>query len=136
MASVATSPLSGARDVQVKSFSIARTDTTAAIKHQLPAGAVPIAFILNGTVASDATTTATVSIGTTSTSNEYVNAYSVKTNGASAAILPAIGGIGAASPAAALPRGGTVAIYAKYAETGTPSTTGGPWTIDVLYAVV
>jgi len=136
MANVSVSPLSGARDIQVKSFSIARTDTTASIKAQLPAGSVPIAFILNGTVSSDAATTGTISIGNTSTSNEYVNGYSVKTNGASAALLPAIGGIGSVASGASLPRGLPVQLYGKYAETGTASTTGGPWTIDVLYVVL
>lgn len=136
MAAVSLSPLSGARDVLVKSFSIARTDTTAAIKAQLPAGAVPIMFVINGTVSSDAGTTGTVSIGTSSASNQYVNGYDVKGNGASAAILPAIGGIGAVASATSVPRGLPVTIYGKYAETGTASTTGGPWTIDVLYAVL
>lgn len=136
MASVSLSPLSGARDLLVKSFTISRTDTTASIKAQLPAGAVPIAFIINGTVSSDAATTATISIGNTTASNQYVNGYSVKSNGASAAILPAIGGIGGVASGASAPRGLPVVIYGKYAETGTASTTGGPWTIDVLYAVL
>lgn len=136
MASVSLSPLTGARDVQVKSFSVSRTDTTAALKAQLPAGSVPIAFIINGTTASDAGTSATLSLGSTTSANEYVNGYDVKTNGASAALLPAIGGIGAASAAPSLPRGGVVKLYAIYAETGTASTAGGSWTIDVLYAVV
>lgn len=133
MSSVSLSPNAGAKTVQVKSFTVSRTDTAAAVKAQLPAGAMPIGFIINGTTASDAATTAAISIGNTTAANQYVNGYSVKTNGASAALLPAIGGIGAVALTPALPRGGVIPIYAIYAETGTASTVGGPWTIDVLY---
>jgi len=134
MSAVSLSPLSGSKGVLVKSFTIARTDTTAALKLQLPEQASILGFIMNGTVASDAGTSATISIGSDSTSNQYVNAYDIKTNGASGKFLPAIGSIGTVSLANATPRNvSPKQIWAKYTESGTASTTGGPWTIDVLY---
>lgn len=119
------------KDVVVKAFRVARTDTTAAVKAVLPADATIIDIWLVG-AASDAATTATVSIGSTSTSTEFVNGQDVKTAGGSirpstayqAANLPNLENI---------PLSGDISVYAKYAETGTASTTGGPWTVFIEY---
>jgi hypothetical protein len=59
------------KDVVVKAFQVARTDTTAALKALLPADASIINIDIFGT-ASDAGTTATLSIGTSATSTELV----------------------------------------------------------------
>ena len=131
MASVAKSPLSGAKTPLVKSFSIARTNTTAAVMLQLPAQAKILYFVCNGDTVSNAATTAVVSLGSTSSANEY-GTVDVKTYGAVATVF-GTGGLGAVSTATATPIGSNKPIYAKYAETGTASTAGGPWTIDVVY---
>jgi len=116
------------KDVQVKAFSVARTDTTAALKAVLPADATIIDFRIAG-VASDAATTATISIGSTSTSTEYINGQDVK--GAGTYIRPTI--VGTAIPnTEPLPLGADLPIYAKYAETGTASTVGA-WKVLVYY---
>lgn len=119
------------KDVQVRAFKVARTDTTATVKAMLPADATIIDIWIVG-VASDAATTATVSVGTTSTATEWINGQDVKTAGGmirpstsfSAVNLPNI------EP---LPLGSDISIYAKYAETGTASTVGGPYTVFVEF---
>lgn len=119
------------KDVQQRAFRIARTDTTASVKAELPAD-VTITDIKIIGVASDAATTATLSIGTSATATEYINGQDVKTAGGmirptttfSAVNLPNLENV---------PLGTDIQIYAKYAETGTPSTTGGPWTVIVEF---
>lgn len=125
----AISPVS--KDVQVKAFRVARTDTTASVKMVLPGDATIIDIKIIG-VASDAATTAVLSVGSTSTSTEYINAQDVKTAGGmirplasfSAANIPNLENI---------PITGDLPIYAKYAETGTASTVGGPYTVLVEF---
>lgn len=96
----------------------------------LPKNARILYFVLTGT-ASDAGTSATLSLGTTSgTPVEYVNALDVKTVGTGS-------GVG-------LLRGVTAAvgskltadqiIYVKYAETGGASTVGS-WIVHVHYVL-
>lgn len=119
------------KDVQVRAFKVSRTDTTASVKAMLPADATVIDIWMVG-VASDAATTANVSIGTTSTATEWINAQDVKTAGGmirpstsfSAVNLPNV------EPQ---PLGSDISIYAKYAETGTASTVGGPYTVFVEF---
>lgn len=118
------------KDIQVKAFRVARTDTTAAVKAVLPGDASIIDIHIAG-VASDAATTAVVSVGSTSTSTEYINAQDVKTAG------------GMIRPTATFstnlpnlenpPITTDLPIYAKYAETGVASTVGGPYTVVVYY---
>lgn len=123
---------SNAKDVQVKSFRVNRTDTTATVFAVIPQDATIIGVLLSGTTASDAATTATVSVGTTSTATEWINAFDVKTStkGAGQNLPPLVAGLGNLS---GLPAGTDVQVYAKYAETGTASTTGGPWYVQILY---
>lgn len=119
------------KDVQIRAFRVARTDTVASVKAMLPADATVTDIRIVG-VASDAATTANVSIGTTSTATEWINAQDVKTAGGmirpttsfSAVNLPNL---------EALPAGSDIQIYAKYAETGTASTVGGPYTVLVEF---
>lgn len=118
------------KDVVVKAFQVLRTDTTAAVKAVLPGDATIIDIRIAG-VASNAATTATISIGSTSTATEYINAQDVKTAG------------GMIRPTATFstnlpnlensPVTGDLPIYAKYAETGTASSSGGPYTVLVEY---
>lgn len=134
---VELSPLNGvtttvptAKPVLVKAFRVLRTDTTAKLEAVLPAGASIISFQISG-AASDAGTSATLSIGSTTAANEYVNAQDVK--GAGTFIRPAI--VGTAIPQVEpIPQTGDVPIYAKYAESGTASTVGA-WIVVVYFVM-
>lgn len=118
-------------DVYVKTCQIARTDTTAFDAFVLPKGAVIAGSYVMGTVASDAATTATVSVGSNpGTTNECIAAFSVKTNGLGYFATGATAGTGLGTQLAA-----NTLIKAVYAETGTASTTGGPWLIKVEYYI-
>lgn len=120
-----------AKDVQVKMFRIARTDTTATVKAILPADATVIDILVIG-VASDAATTATVSIGTTSTSTEWISGQDVKTAGGMIRPLASMSAVNLPN-LESLPLGTDISIYAKYAETGTASTVGGPYNVFVYH---
>lgn len=124
---------SNSKGVSVKSIRVARTNTTAAVLAVLPQDATVLNVTLSGMTASDAATTATVSVGTTSTATEWINAFDVKTAGTGAGqnLPPMVAGLG--NITTGLPAGTDVQIYAKYAETGTASTTGGPWYINIYY---
>ena len=113
----------------VKTVQIKRTDTTSFDAFTLPKGAVIAGAYVMGTVASDAATTATVSVGSNpGTTNECVAAFSVKTNGVGYFATGAQGGTSLGSQLTA-----DTLIKAKYTETGTASTTGGPWLVKVEY---
>lgn len=122
-----TSVQRGGKSMQVKARSLTRSMTTGTQVATLPKGARILGFMLNG-VASDAATTATVSIGNTSTATEYVSGADVKTAaaGRGPTLLAGVSGAMAAVLTAPTP------IFFKYAETGTASTVGG-WTVAILY---
>lgn len=124
-----TSVLRGGKGLQTKVRVVSRTMTTGTQIATLPKGARLIGYMLAG-VASDAATTATVSLGTTAAnSNEHVSGADVKTaaSGRGPTLLPFVSGAGnAAVPTADTP------IFAKYAETGTASTVGG-WVVTIMY---
>ena len=119
------------RSTQTKLFQVARTDTTAAVKAWLPKSAVIVGEYVIGAVSSDATTSASVSVGTTATSNELISAYSVLTTGGEG-YHPA--GASAVGSAMATPLTVDTPVYAKYAGVGA-ETTGGPWTVKIEYFV-
>ena len=122
------------RSAQEKFIQIVRTDTTAFQGAYLPKDAVVTGLYVIGHVASDAATTATIGIGTTTSANEIMASYDVKAaatgEGYSAAGAAAVGTYMASKLTADTP------VYAKYAETGTASTTGGPWFVKIEYVVV
>lgn len=122
------------RDPLEKWVKIVRTDTTAFAGAVLPKGVVITGMYVVGSVASDAATTATISVGSTATANEYINAYDVKT--AATATGFNVAGSKAVGSAMMTPLTADVQVYAKYAETGTASTTGGPWYVKMEYMVV
>lgn len=122
------------RDSQEKVIKVVRTDTTAFQGAVLPKDAVITGWYVIGTVASDAATTATISVGSTATSNEYINGYDVKTAATATGYNPA--GAKAVGTAMMSKLTSDTPVYAKYAETGTASTTGGPWYVKVEYVVV
>lgn len=125
-----TSTVPVAKDVQLKVFQVARTETSSVVKLVLPADATIISVVREAGVASDAATTATVTItaanngGTVST-----KADDVKTNGATTGFVQ-MTSLPNVQP---VPLNGDLTITAVYAETGTASTTGGPWNYVVNY---
>lgn len=119
-----------AKDIQIKAFQVLRTDTVASVKASLPADATVINIYMVG-VASNAVTTATVSVGTTSAANEWINGQDVKTAGGM--IRPTTSYSTNLPNVEAYPLGQDIAVYAKYAETGGASSAGGPYTVVIEY---
>lgn len=122
-----------ARGTLTKIGSLARTDTTAKELFGLPKDALIVGIYVIGAAASDAATTATIGIGSTTSANEYMTGYDVKTAATGEGYNPA----GAAAVGTALCSKLTtdVPVYGIYAESGTASTTGGPWYVKVEYYV-
>lgn len=117
------------KDVKVKQFQVTRTMTAGTDKaFVVPKNAQIIGYVLSGT-ASDAGTTAVLSIGTTSgTPTEHVSSQSVLAAGAGNGVNVLKGvtaGVGAKLTSDTM-------VYVKYAETGGASTTGS-WYLFVLY---
>ena len=132
MASTKVGIARGPRSLLVKVKTVARTMTSGTQIATLPRGARILGFILNG-VASDAATTATVSIGSTAAnSNEYVSAADVKTAAAGVGPTWLAGVSGALGGTANPPTEANLPIFAKYAETGTASTVGS-WTVAIVF---
>jgi hypothetical protein len=109
-----------------KTATIARTDTSAKNLFILPANALPVRVDVFVGTASDAGTTATISIGKTGSGTYFLNGYSVKSNS------------GAQSPTTAAHLYASVGsspvqVTGVYAETGTASTTGGPFNVTIAY---
>jgi hypothetical protein len=112
----------------VKTVSVTRSMTTATEVAKLPRGSRIVGLILNGT-ASDAGTTATLSIGSTSSSDEYVDAANVLSAGVgdgSQHLSGVAGALGAVITSDS-------SVYAKYAETGTASSAGS-WDLSILFS--
>lgn len=119
------------KDVAVKAFSVSRTDTSSTLKCVLPADASIMNIVMTGSSNSDAGTTATVTIVVSDNTGAISTgtAVNVKTAGATTAIvqMPSLPNL---QP---VPLTGDLRITATYAETGTASTTGGPYTFLVTY---
>lgn len=121
-----------AKEVHTKVFKIARTDTASAVKVKLPAQASIVAVVRQGSVASDAGTTATVTItaannsGTISTKADDVKGSGATTGFVTMSNLPNV---------ESMPQSGDISISAVYAETGVAATTGGPWNYIVQFVV-
>lgn len=119
-----------AKDVVAKVFQVARTDTASRVALVLPADATILSVMREGSTASDAATTATVTItvanngGTVST-----KADDVKGSGATTGFV----GMSNLPNAEPRPLNGDLTVSVIYAETGTASTTGGPWNYVVTY---
>lgn len=121
------------RDVLSKFISIARTDTTASIKAYLPKNSVLVGFYVIGSAVSNAGTSAVIDVGNTATSNEWVASYDVKTAATGEGYSP----VGAAAVGSAMgtPLTSDNPVYAKYTESGTASSAGGPWIVKIEYFV-
>lgn len=109
---------------------VSRTDTTAKTLFTLPPGALVLDALLYGQTFANAGGTATVSAGfANGTGTELVNGMDVRAHGAGASP----GNFGRGCPNVAGPQSAAVGVTAVYQEAGTPSTSGGPWTIAVGY---
>jgi hypothetical protein len=110
--------------------SIARTDTVAKVLFTLPRDAVILALHVFGAAVSNAGTTATISVGKQGgNGHEYLNAFDVKgSTGAGQQTPSAAAGLGVAATS-------DTVVTGIYAETGTASTTGGPWTVTLIFSL-
>jgi len=122
------------RESLEKVVKIVRTDTTAFVGAWLPKDAVITGMYVVGQAASNAGTTATIDVGTTATANELLASYDVKTAATGEGYNPA----GAAAVGSAFMEKLTAdtPVYAKYTESGTASSAGGPWFVKIEYSVV
>ncbi len=123
----------GGIGARVLSNTVATTDLTVKTLFTIPKGAViDNVVIFQSTTGATTPTTATLSVGTTvGAPTEWLSAANVKTAtgvGFQTVLVAAYGPIGGAY-AAATP------IYGLYAETGTPATSGGPWTVAVTFHI-
>lgn len=125
-----TSTSPPASELYFKVVKIVRTDTTAFDAFILPKGAVPLGAFVTGQTASDAATTAIISVGTNpGTTDDILSAFDVKgSTGAGHYTAGAKQGTGLGTQLTA-----DTLYKAKYTETGTASTTGGPWYVKVSY---
>lgn len=126
---VVTATTPPALEILNKVVQVARTDTTAFNAFVLPKGAVIAGAYVMGPSVSDAATTAIIDVGTNpGTADEIVNSFSVKTDGLG---YHAVGSTGGTSMGQQLTA--DTLYKAMYSETGTASTTGGPWLVKVEY---
>lgn len=115
-----------------KIVEVTRSDTTAFDAFVLPKGARLAGAYVIGSTASDAGTSAAITLGSNpGTTNEVFNGYDVKTAASGAGYNTIPGSkIGSGWTAVA---SSDILIKAKYTEAGTASTTGGPWLVKVEY---
>jgi len=122
--SVASTGISG-RNAVVYTNHVARTDTTAKSLFVLEQGDIPMGLSIYTPAASNAGTGALLSIGSTGNVAYFAGGLQLKSGN--------LGRLGRATPStvsnlmAPLPFQTTVT--ATYAEYGTASTAGGPWTV-------
>lgn len=128
---VITSTTPPAIDTYTKVIQVARTDTTAFEAFVLPKYAVVVGAYVVGSVSSNAGTSAIIDIGTNpGTADEIVDSFDVKTNGAGYDPVGAAGGTAMGVQLTA-----DTLYKAMYTESGTASTTGGPWLVKVEYYI-
>lgn len=125
------------KGVQTLRGFVTRTDTVAKQLFTLPKNARVLFFSVYGFAASNAGTTATLSLGKQGgTGAEYLSAYDVKTaasgNGLTFPNAQLLIGYNT-TPADLAKLSTDVTITGTYAETGAASNAGGPWTIEVFY---
>lgn len=118
------------KDARVIAFQVPRTQTAAAVEAWLPADATIVSIIRELGVASDAGTSATVTITVTNGGGTVSTAADdVKTNGATTGFVQ-MTSLPNLQPT---PLNGDLKITAVYAESGTASNTGGPWNYVITY---
>ena len=120
------------RESLTKYVKVVRTDTTAFVGTVLPKDSIITGIYFMGAVASNAATTANISVGTSATATEWVNAFDVKSStgtGYQLAYSAAAGAMTGSKLTADVP------VYFKYTETGAASSAGGPWYVKLEYVV-
>lgn len=118
------------KDVQVKVIQTSRLDTTAVLKAMLPADASLLGIEFMGSVASDAGTSATMTVTVANNAGTVSSGtYNVKTSGAVTGPIT-MSGIPNIQP---IPLTGDLTVKTVYAETGVASTVGGPWNLVIYY---
>lgn len=110
------------REVKVKVSQVTRTDTALTTKLVLPAHSSVMRIDLLTTVASNAGTTATVTVKVGATT--VINAASVLSTGTTSSTIIQLEDV---------PQSGDIVVSAQYAETGTASSAGGPFYFYVYY---
>jgi hypothetical protein len=108
------------------SNTVARTDTAAKNLFVIPANLVITQLKYFSPTASNAGTTATLSVGKTGSNTFFLNAADVKTaaTGAGQVVPNAAANLGAIGAA-------DLQVVGIYAETGGASNAGGPWTVTL-----
>lgn len=110
--------------------SLARTDTSAKALGVIPANSIITAIRIYAAAASNAGTTATLSLGKSGgTGTEYLNGHDVKTTATGAGQVNPNGGVLGSIGTA------NITLTGIYAETGSASNAGGPWSVYVEYIV-
>lgn len=118
---------------------VTRTDTTAKQLFTLPKNARVLFFSIWGFAASNAGTTATLSLGKQGgTGSEFLSGYDVKTaasgNGLTIPNAQLLEGYNTANPNVDTAKTTVdVTVTGTYAETGAASSSGGPWTVEVYF---
>lgn len=134
MASLQNDAFANGRNLTTFVGSVARTDTSAKILFTLPEGAIPVDLVYSSPAASNAGTTATLSVGKSGgTGVEFLNAADVKTAGTGA------GAQHPAGPTTSLfgtPLAAAAVVTGTYAETGAASSAGGPWVVTIAALVI
>lgn len=113
--------------IHVKTGTVARTDTTAKTLFGLPKGATILFSVVQYNTASDAGTSAVVEAGYSGDGDAIANGVNAKAS----ADLPTV----SSGAAVGTPLTEDKIVTGVYAETGTASTTGGPFNISVFYTV-
>lgn len=125
-----TALLPSGKDIQTKTFVIARTESASTLKMVLPADASVVEVSKFGSTNSDAGTSSTLNIaianngGTISSGTNDLKTAGVTTSHIQMSNLPNLQPV---------PLNGDLRITASVTEVGTASTTGGPWYVKVLY---
>lgn len=127
----------GAQLVQVFTGTVARTDTSAKTLFTLPAGATVITTMVHSPVASNAGTTALLTVGSVADPDRYIDDLSLLTvtgwfvpnsnaaNGTAVVAANATEAVGTTD----------LTVVGTYAESGSASNTGGPWTVWMFCTV-
>ncbi len=118
------------KDIVTKVFAVARTDTAATVKCVLPGDATILDMNVFNPTASDAATTAVISVGIPGSNTRFLDTVDVKT---AAGMIRPTAKLANMVNLEALPLAGDIIINAIYAETGTASAVGGPFYVIVQY---
>lgn len=120
------------REIYSKFIRVTRSDTTSNIKAYLPKGAILVGMYTIGGQNSNAGTTATLNVGTTSGGGDLVGSMDLR---AGANGFRTVSGANTGSQATQALTS-DFPVWATYAETGTASTLGGPWVVRLEYVMV